>query len=156
MSDARNPIDAAGEDEIEVLARTIFGEARGEPVEGQIAVAYCIVHRAQIAKEYVSRTLHRHPLYGNGTIRAACQAPLQFSCWNDGDPTKARMLAVTLADPAYRCAHDIAEKVIKGEAEDGLPGTTHYFNPDVVAAPKWAAGLPYTTIGHHRFFRDVT
>ena len=33
-----------------VLGLTLYGEARGEPIEGQIAVACCIKNRVQLVR----------------------------------------------------------------------------------------------------------
>ncbi|MGA7673526.1 MAG: cell wall hydrolase [Rhizomicrobium sp.] len=147
-----------GED-IDVLARTVFGEARGESFEGQCAVAQVIVNRAEIAQAYVALHGHAHPRFGNGTIRSACQSAFkgihQFSCWNDGDPTKARMLAATDADPTFVTAKTVARLVTNGNETNRVDGCTHYFNP-AVASPPWAAGKkPFATIGHHQFFNTV-
>src|SRR5687768_8768998 len=75
-------------EDILIGARTVFGEARGEPYEGQKAVAHVILNRA--AKE--------------GSVAAACLRPKQFSCWNVGDATRERMVSVTTADNKFRTA----------------------------------------------------
>jgi N-acetylmuramoyl-L-alanine amidase len=73
--------------DIDVVARTLYGEARGEGKQGMIAVACVIVTRAMIAAEYVDANGKPHPLFGDGSLASACQAPLQFSCW---DPFQGR------------------------------------------------------------------
>lgn len=60
--------------DIDILARTIYGEARGEPWEGKIAVAWVVRNRAE-----------RGGWWGD-TIREVCLKPWQFSCWNETDP----------------------------------------------------------------------
>jgi N-acetylmuramoyl-L-alanine amidase len=156
MNSATRAYPASGED-IDVLARTIFGEARGESLEGQIAVAWCIRHRAEFALAYVARHNHPHRLYGDGSIAAACKMPWQFSCWNENDPTHAAMLAVGLSNPAFQHANMVALQVISGRAEDGMPGTTHYYNHAAVKHdPAWVQGaVLVATVGSHRFYKDV-
>jgi spore germination cell wall hydrolase CwlJ-like protein len=150
-------IAALGEDE--VLARTIFAEARSEPEEGQIAIGYVIKYRAALAKAYVAKHGQPHRLFGDGTIAGACLASFraihQFSCWNEKDPNRAKALKADHSDPRFCRAHQIARDVIAGKAEDRLLEATHYYNPDVVRMPGWAKGLPFASIGHHRFFRYV-
>jgi len=154
---ADKPIAAQGEDV--VLARTIFAEARGEPVDGQIAVGYTIKHRAEIAAAYVKKHDEPHPLYGDGTIAGACLSSFrgvhQYSCWNETDRSRLKALQADHNNPAFCRAMDVARQVIAGTAHDFLPGSTHYYAPDVVPMPKWAVGLPFHSVGHHRFFRDV-
>ena len=65
--------------EVDVLARTIWGEARGEGKEGMEAVASVILNRTEIAKRLDGYW------WGN-TIIQVCQKPYQFSCWNKLDP----------------------------------------------------------------------
>jgi hypothetical protein len=150
-------IAAKGGDD--VLARTIFAEARGEFTDGQVAVAYTVKHRAEIAARYVLEHDKPHPLFGDGTIADACLSSFhgihQYSCWNMGDPSLAKALAADHSNPAFCRACEIARQVIAGTVPDALPDTTHYFNPRVVAEPAWAKGLPYHSIGRHRFFRNV-
>ena len=54
--------------DLEVTLVTLFGEARGEPVEGLIAVGSVIRNRVKAAR------------FGS-TYRAVCLARWQFSCW---------------------------------------------------------------------------
>ena len=59
--------------ETEVLGLTIYGEARGEPVEGQIAVGSVIRNRVTERKS---------------NYKIVCWEPLQFSCWNEDNPNR--------------------------------------------------------------------
>ena len=153
--------NATGQD-VDILARTIFGEARGETWTGQVAVAWVIVHRAQIAEYYVKQHYKPHPLYGNGSFKSACLAENdkgvhQFSCWNKSDPNRPRLLSLNLTQREdFDTCYDVARAVLTGRAEDRLPGTTHYYNPaNVKVEPAWAKGLVGHAIGNHLFFLDV-
>ena len=53
------------------MAVTIFGEARGESIEGLVAVGNVIMNRARAA---------------NTSVKEICLAPKQFSCWDEDDP----------------------------------------------------------------------
>lgn len=56
----------------EIFAKTVYGEARGEPEEGQIWVAWVIKNRARANKSY----------WGGSKIGDVCRKRLQFSSWN--------------------------------------------------------------------------
>src|SRR5665213_2427513 len=155
----------SGED-AEILARTVFGEARGESLAGQIAVAFTVMHRARIARGWMEARGEAHPEFGNGSIASACQAPKQYSCWNLDSPTLSALKAVTLGDAAYQIALYVALAVINRLVSDALPDSTHYYNPARVSAtPLWVTGRPAApgqsaikparfigSIGAHRFY----
>jgi spore germination cell wall hydrolase CwlJ-like protein len=125
-----------------ILARTLWGEARGEGRIGMAAVAACIVNRAN------------HPRWWGDTIPAVCLMPWQFSCWNDGDPNLPQMLAVTPADAEYATALDLASQALHGGLADLTQGADSYYDIRMAAAPEWAArAVPTVVIGHHRFMR---
>ena len=64
----------ATSEDIDTVARTIWGEARGEPIEGQQAVASVIGNRANIAAAWEAHHGVPHPLYGDGHLASACLA----------------------------------------------------------------------------------
>ena len=72
--------------DIDILARTIYGEARGETDEGKRAVGLCILNRYRSNKWFA----------GN-TIAETCQKPWQFSCWNKKDPNCEKITMATEA-----------------------------------------------------------
>lgn len=128
----------------ETVARTVWGEARGEPFNGKIAIAWVIRNRAA-----------KGGWWGD-TYQTVCLKPWQFSCWNANDPNREKLLAVTDADAMYRDSLEAARLVIAGKVDDPTGGATHYFNPDAVKAPKWAFSATETArIGHHLFFKGV-
>ncbi|WP_147385496.1 cell wall hydrolase [Oleomonas cavernae] len=140
--------------DVDVFARTIFGEARGETMQGQIAVANVILNRVRIAQAYFTKNGKSHPLYGSGTIGSACKARLQFSCWNQGDPTYRAVVAANLDDARLQRATCAALMVLHGQAADNTSGSTHYHTPAV--SPPWSRGkTPLCTIGGHLFFNDI-
>ena len=75
------------EDDLMIMAKTIWGEARGEGRNGQVAVAWVIRNRAE-----------HGGWYGN-TIRSVCLHPFQFSCWNNNDSNKAQIDGLNPNDP---------------------------------------------------------
>ena len=141
--------------DLDALARTVWGEARGEPVEGRAAVAHVVLNRARKAQEFKAKNGRSHPLFGNGSIVGACIAAWQFSCWNLGDPNRVKMGRLTLGDGDFMQCVEIALKVIGGKKPDTVSGATHYY-ADSIAPPKWAIGkIPVAVIGRHCFFNNI-
>jgi spore germination cell wall hydrolase CwlJ-like protein len=133
--------------EIDTLARTIFGEARGEPVEGMEAVASVILNRARISQK------KGRYWWGTGII-GVCQKPYQFSCWNKGDPSYHRLINVTADNIHFATALRIARRAVINALRDNTNGATHY-HADYIA-PYWAQGeRPVKTIGRHIFYKLV-
>lgn len=145
--------------ETDVLARTLWGEARGEGREGMRAVGWVARNRAMLARQFIERTGRgHHPLYGDGTYRGACLARMQFSCWNPDDPNLPRLMAVGDSNAAFADALVLAAGVIAGTPGDPTHGATHYFT---LARPAWAHTWPpawaaertaTAIIGGHAFY----
>jgi spore germination cell wall hydrolase CwlJ-like protein len=142
--------------DLDTLARTIWGEARGEGMDGMAAVANVITNRVDI-------DLHddRKPDWWGEGFREVCMKPWQFSCWNAGDPNRARLLAVTASDPQYADAMVLAAAAIGGKLRDRTNGATHYFAPKAMEQlglklPAWAQHqTPTAMIGDHVFYRST-
>lgn len=134
--------------EIDVLARTIFGEARGEPQEGLEAVACVVMNRVKVAKAKGGKYW-----WGNDII-SVCQKPYQFSCWNKSDPSYQRLINVTDKNIHFATALRIARRAVYGVLADNAYGATHY-HADYVS-PFWAVGeKPVKIIGRHIFYKLV-
>jgi spore germination cell wall hydrolase CwlJ-like protein len=144
---------------VDVLARTVYGEARGESEMGRLAVAYVACNRAEIAARYVEAHGRAHPLYGDGTVASACTMPWQFSCWNENDPNRAELLALDLYSDAGRPSLWAATTAINRSAPDPSNQATHYHtamppHDGIDWPPSWAEGQKVVaTIGSHVFYR---
>ena len=145
--------------DLETLAKTVYGEARGESDMGRLAVAFVCCNRAAIADIYMHTRGHRHPLYGDGTVASACTMPFQFSCWNKGDPNYAKLLELDLASEGAAPCLESARIAIAKSAPDPSNGATHYHTKDKPSwakkwPPTWAEGhVPTTKLGGHVFYR---
>lgn len=134
-------------DPVEVLARTLFGEARGEPVRGKEAVAAVIVNR-------VARARARGGYWWGDSIIGVCLRPWQFSCWNANDPNRARIVAVTPENKTFAACLRIARRALAGGLKDPTGGALHYHNTHV--HPPWAwRHAPCAEIGNHLFYNTV-
>ncbi|MBR1209307.1 cell wall hydrolase [Bradyrhizobium sp. JYMT SZCCT0180] len=126
------------------LARTIFGEARGESNAGREAVAHVVINRVNSHKF-------------RDTIEGVCLQPSQFSCFNVGDPNRPKILALDQdsENPTFKDCLAVARRVIDGAVADNTGGATHYY-ARTIAAPSWTIGATLTAeIGVHRFFKNV-
>lgn len=127
---------------LEVYARTIYGEARGEPYEGQVAVAAVIRNRVK-----------RPARFGEG-YEGVCLKPKQFSCWNEGDPNREILQRAGLFDRDMVKAMGIACLVFSGDLHDPTNGADHYF-ATYIKPPKWSEDMEIKArIGRHLFVKE--
>lgn len=134
----------------EILALTIYGEARGESIEGQIAVGNVIINRWRANPEKYK------------TVKDVCLEKLQFSCWNENDPNYpklielADLLSKNIIPDRIKQQLYIARGVMGMNFNDNTKGaknymTTKLFNSD--KRPKWAnVRTGEIVIGNHTFF----
>ncbi|WP_443698259.1 cell wall hydrolase [Pseudomonas sp.] len=138
----------ASEKDRDILVRTLWGEARGETLAGQIAVAWTIRNRVNDGK--------LKSWWGEG-YASVCQDPYQFSCWNKSDPNFVYLSGVKpIPAGEFANCQRAASAVIDGTAPDPTGGATHYYATTMPKAPAWAAKAKQTLkLGHHIFFKDV-
>lgn len=130
--------------DIDILARTIWGEARGEGRLGMEAVAAVIMNRFKSTAWYSAPT-----------IAGVAMKRAQFSAWNPSDPNYDKLINVTVDDPAFALALEIARDAIAGKLTDETGGATHYF-ARYINRPNWTEGAIETAqIGQHIFFKGV-
>lgn len=111
---------------VNLLARVVYGEARGEPYTGQVAVAAVVLNRVKSSK--FPNTISG-VVYQNGAFDAVSDG--QINMTPDETAKKAAQDALNGWDPSY--------------------GAIYYFNPNT-ATNKWIWSRPMTvTIGKHRF-----
>ena len=132
--------------ETEILAKTIYGEARGESVAGMEAVANVILNR-------VKMNLIQSMWWGK-SIEEVCLKPKQFSCWNQDDPNFKILQNDLSQNPIYQICERIAKRALAGVLKDNTNGATHYHS--FTCHPLWARHLvPCAQIGHHLFYKGV-
>ncbi len=141
-SESENPSAPALEipsEDVDIMARTLYGEARGESAQGKATVGG------------VTRNRTARPAWPSG-IAAVCQQPWQFSCWNAGDPNLPQLRSVTTANPVFAECVEIANQVVSGSIPDVTNGADHYY-ANYISPPNWAKGeTPVAQIGVHLFF----
>ncbi|WP_199084346.1 cell wall hydrolase [Bosea sp. ASV33] len=128
------------------LARTIYGEARGESQEGRIAVANVVMNRVKIGPKRFGKT-----------VEDVCLQDKQFSCWNENDPNRTIIQALQPgANPRFDECCEAADLVLRGQVGDNSGEATHYY-ATYIAEPSWVKpkAKHTVTIGRHKFFTDV-
>lgn len=114
--------------DVQLLARAINGEARGEPYEGQVAVGAVILNRVRDS---------RFP----NTIAGVIYQPGAFTAVADGQIN----VPIDESSTVVKAARDALN------GWDPTEGAVYYFNPDT-ATNKWIWSRPLIkTIGKHRF-----
>ena len=134
-------------EEVDILARTIFGEARGETLSGQEAIASVVLNRVAIAQK-------RKGYWWGSSIIEVCKKPYQFSCWNPKDNNYQLLIKDLSSDKSFSVCCRIAKRAIGGVLPDRTLGATHYHVRNL--RPRWSIGkIPCTEIGNHIFYNDI-
>lgn len=123
----QSSIDNSG-DMVDLLARLINGEARGEPYKGQVAVGAVVMNRVK-SSEFPD------------TISGVIYQKGQFSCVTDGQFNKA----IDEDSTVYKAAREAMN------GADPTNGCLFFYNPKT-SKSKWVFSRPTViTIGKHRF-----
>ena len=147
----RQPLDYSDAD-VELLARTLYGEARDQGEEGMTAVGNVVLNR-----------LNKKSWYG-ARIEDIIKLPYQFSVFNpetkpdqfEQDDNYKATISATVDDPDYIAAREIALGLLEGRIKDNTDGATHYYNPDE-ANPTWIDSPKMKSlkkIGKHSFYLE--
>ena len=114
--------------DLQLMARAINGEARGEPYEGQVAVGAVILNRVRSSK--FPNTI-AGVIYQSGAFTAVADGQINVPIKEGSTVLKAAQDAMNGWDPTG--------------------GAIYYFNPNT-ATNKWIWSRPLIkTIGKHRF-----
>ena len=109
------------------LAQTIFMEARGEGIAGQIAVGYVLYRRADFKPENVCSEMKK---------------PYQFSWYGKLKPPEPSALKNTIY-------YNIAYQIIHLKAKDTSKGATNFHN--IALNNQWGM-KPRVIINNHVFY----
>jgi Cell Wall Hydrolase len=127
--------------DLDLITRTVIGEAGDEPELGKAAVAHVIFNRMKQkdANDAASVVL----------------APKQFTTWQDRPAELAR---ISPRSKAYQDAYDIVQNAAGGDIPDPTNGALNYANIDIVrragntSAMKWINRMDNVSkIGSHTF-----
>ena len=126
-----------------LLAMCVFGEARGEPTEGKIAVAHVVANRKKVGGWF------------GASWSSVILKPFQFSCFLRSDPNREKMLNPLATDPrkVWEECYAVAVGVMSGVLPDPVQGATHYYSG--MKMPLWASRLTsVAAIGRHKFYKE--
>jgi spore germination cell wall hydrolase CwlJ-like protein len=131
-------------EDADLLARTIFGEARGEyhkvGINALVAIGNVVLNRTSIGG-----------FFGN-SIAEVCKKPWQFACWNAGDPNLPIISKANKADFLFEVCLGVASALLQGKWPDLTKGSDHYHSRDV--RPHWAKNVtPRLKLGSHVFYK---
>lgn len=126
-------------EEIDCLALNIYFEARGEPVDGRIAVGHVVLNR--VADSRYPDKICEVVKQGGPKPRHRCQ----FSWWCDGRSDRPRDVQ------AWRESQVLARVIFWGYAEDPTGGALWYHAD--YTQPAWGRKLARgPKIGRHHFY----
>ena len=121
-----NSGSSSSSSDLNLLSRLVYGEARGEPYSGQVAVAAVVLNRVKSSSFPNSIS---GVIYQKGAFNVVDDG--QINLTPNSTARKAAQDALNGWDPSY--------------------GSIYYFNPST-ATNKWIWSRPMTvTIGRHRF-----
>lgn len=122
-------------EDIDVVAKTLYGEARSQGESGLKAVASVIWNRAN----------------GNKSgFKDKCLQRKQFSCWNDG------VVGVNKLSGKWALCKKIAESMFLGTFQPTIDANHYYaFQGRYgISEPYWAKGEKAVgTVGDHKFYK---
>lgn len=123
--------DAPSPRDIHCIAQTVYHEARGEPILGQVAVASVVMTRVKNKR-------------WNNTACEVVFAPAQF--------TNIQKTNFNPKDKkAWKIAIEISTLTYTGFISDPTNGATNYYNPDKVGYDPWKEIPVVVKIGNHEF-----
>jgi len=126
--------------DIDTLARTLMGEAKPNDMTSATAIACVIMNRVHF------------PNWPD-SAGEVCLQSWQFSCWNENDPNRARIMAIGASSKWFRECTQIAADAVNGKIDDFTIGATHYHMPSV--SPKWARKKVPCYRHTHMYYNDI-
>lgn len=155
----------------ELISLLLWGEARGESDEGQLAITQLLTNRvnyggwfldAGIIKKFPDKPYHA-VILKNAFVKSKKTNKMrfiyQFSCFQDADPTDPTdddPNRVKLLKMAAAGSFPLLQKVqvFMNLSFDSTGGACYYYNPAVVK-PVWADSMTKTAwIGNHVFLKN--
>ena len=129
--------------ELMLLARMVFGEARNQPLEAMIGVAFTAINRMEIGGWY------------GKSLREVLLKPWQYSCFNKNDPNRKKLMNPLLYEKLeiFTKCLAVAHAVLNGLVKDPTNGATHYFSGN--RKPRWARKMRWCgKIGDFKFYKE--
>lgn len=133
------------------LATMVYGEARSEPIRGQIAVAFTAINRAK-----------------NKTICQVVLKPKQYSIFNNNPALRMAAQSLIVApqqknsidNASWQQAIAVASAVLQAKVQDPTQGAQYYIADKVMRLkgyryPKWSKEYTMVVeIDNHKFYKQ--
>ena len=123
---------------VNIIARTVYGEARNQTQKGRQAVVHVILNRASQSRTHIPKVVYKRK---------------QFSCWNQRDPNRKRLEIVNISNPVFKNILDTCVETMQG-TQDVTQGADHYHVTRI--SPRWKKQRhlkPTIKIGDHIFYK---
>lgn len=119
------------EKQVTCLARNVYYEARGEPKQGQIAVAQVTINR----------------------VKSKFAATICDVVYQRGQFEWTQLKKPKFDRGSWKRAREIAERAIRGELQDLTKGALYFHRADFDPGEWLTYEVQRIQIGHHVFFR---
>jgi hypothetical protein len=159
-------VDLSTLTDAQALALTGAAEARAY-FDGRIWRPAPMANMVAVMCTPINRVKANPKRFG-ATVKDACLAHAQFSCWNANSGVNhdwlmqqaAAVLQGRYIAPIVKQCLAAAEQLLDGVTADVVAGATHYYAPVSMVppgrVPDWAAGKePVAAVGDHLFFKGV-
>lgn len=117
--------------EIMFLAKTIYGESRGEGEESWYKVGWTIKNRVE--KEWRGKTSFKEVVLDS----------YQFSCWNEGDPN--RTVIENPSGKTWSKIFDVAIEIYYSDSRENTFQNIYHYHDTSIVEPYWGDGLTMVT-----------
>ena len=151
-------------DQVHCLAKNIYFEARGESMQGKIAVASVTMNRVHNARfpdtvcGVVEQAIYSRWWKEHHDRMVPVKWKCQFTWFCDGKSDKINLTdsngrPIKQNLQAWQQSLEVALLTIRGLIPDNTNGATHYYNPNL-ASPQWAVHYEEVAqIDNHCFHR---
>jgi spore germination cell wall hydrolase CwlJ-like protein len=127
--------------ELQLMAATVWAEARSDGAAGMLAVANVIINRTKQPDKFAA------------SVGKVVRQPYQFSVWLPGDANRSRLATVDESDPHYLLSLWACLAALTGSQPDITGGAVHFVHVKMKPRPRWTMGLRQTAkVGSHVFF----
>jgi spore germination cell wall hydrolase CwlJ-like protein len=137
------PIKTLNDDDVAILARTAYGEGRGETdPNSRLAIMYSLLNRARGSR-------------AGRSLQDIAWEPHQYSSWSVGNPNREQMLSFGPEHPDWEPYAAQARAALEGKVPDPTGGAEFFVTPKVLEKPpSWLQNLQESArVGGHVFFK---
>jgi spore germination cell wall hydrolase CwlJ-like protein len=133
-------MDPRAASDLTFLALVLWREARAEPREGKVAVAYSILNRVE------------RPSWWGRSLLEVITRKWQYSSMTDPNDVQLTRWP-TAYDPTWLSCLEVAASVLARTEPNPAPGADSYYAVSMPAPPRWATPETFVVqVGHHRFY----